>query len=29
MRDALTRAIHGMPDLARRIVVDVDPLNVL
>jgi primosomal protein N' (replication factor Y) len=29
MRQALTQAIAQMPDLARRIVVDVDPLNVL
>jgi primosomal protein N' (replication factor Y) len=29
MRDALKQALSEMPDLARRTVVDVDPLNVL
>ncbi len=29
MRDALTAALAGRPDLARRTVVDVDPISVL
>ena len=29
MRDALTQAMSRMPELTRRTVVDVDPLNVL
>jgi hypothetical protein len=29
MRDAIRRALDALPDLRRRVVVDVDPMSVL
>ena len=29
VRDALQRALKTRPDLARRVIVDVDPLSVI